>query len=146
MPIAGLGLYPVGFNPLGFGYETPPDETAAGAGVRYLDPTTKDYAVDSDGYVLLGSPERQRVVVLLTTTLRTSLAVRGIAVPEVHDATTERFMKNEVRTALQPVLTDGSVELESVTVATEVDRVPGRLGIGVVFRNTRTGELERADV
>jgi hypothetical protein len=142
MTISGLGLFSFGFGPLGFGVEDLEELTEPGEGVRYLDPATKDYAVDSDGLPLLGTPERQRVIVLFTTALRSSLAVRGVAMPEHHDATTERFMRSEIRTVLAPAVDDGSITIESIDVAIEADRIPGRLGVGVSFFNNRTGELE----
>ncbi len=146
MPIAGLGLYPVGFNPLGFGYETPPDEATEATGVRFLDPRTGDYARDTDNELARSSTALQRVVIALTTRFGSSMAVRGFQAPERHDQTTQQITNSEVRTCLAPMVSDGSIVIDRIVVRTEADRVVGRLGVDVEFFDLSTGEREVARV
>jgi hypothetical protein len=144
MSIIGFGLFPCGLYPAGFGQDPVPDDDAQPEGVRFIDPRTKDYALDTDGALQFGSPEMQRVVAALTTAFGSSMAVRGILLPERHDETTQQITTSEVRTVLAPIVNDGSIVIDRIKVVTEADRVPGRLGVDVGFINTSTGELETA--
>jgi hypothetical protein len=144
MAVTGLGLFPCGFYPVGFGQDPIPDAESQPDGVRFIDPRTKDYALDTDGALQFDSVALQRVVIALTTAFGSSMAVRGFLAPEVHNGTTQQITTSEVRTVLAPMVNDGSIVIDWIKVTTEADRVPGRLGVSVGFIDTETGELSVA--
>lgn len=146
MAIIGIGLFPCGLYPVGFGQDPIPDNEAQPSGVRFLDPRTKDYAIDTDGALQFGSAALQRVVVALTTAFGSSMSVRGFMAPESHSETTRQIVESEVRTVLAPIVNDGSIVVDRIVVKPEQDRVPGRLGVDVAYLNTGTGEFETARV
>jgi hypothetical protein len=142
MPILGLGELGAGEGPMGLWLEEADEATEEEQGERYLDPVTKDYAVGPGGVVLRGSAARQRMIIAVTTRAGTSLSVRGIRFPDAHGPNTARLTEAEIRAATQPMVDDGTVQIDAINVATEANLVPGRLGIEIAFTNLETGEPE----
>jgi hypothetical protein len=143
--VYALGTESLGTAPLGLSEEVVTETVSTQSGVRYLDPVTRDYAI-RDGELLLASPARQRVIILLVTELRTSLAVKGIKFPAKHDETTERTVRAEVHRTLQPLVDEGAIALQEVTVRREASGVIGRLGIRVSFIDLETEEEDDVNV
>lgn len=142
MPILGLGEFPFGDGPMGLFLEESDATPEAAPGERFLDSLTGDYAIGPNGEILRGSAARQRMIIALLTRAGTSLSVRGVNYPPVHNENTARLTEMEVREAVKPQVDDGTVQIDRIVVATEVDRVPGRLGVEVQFTNLETGEPE----
>ena len=111
------------------------ETTTRARGARYIDPAKEDYA-NQQGVILRTTTLVQRVTNLLLTEFGSSLAMRGMRYPELHDETTQQITSSEVRAALEVLTSTGEVVIEAVSVATEADRVPGRLGITVELYDT----------
>lgn len=137
--VAGLGEVPLGTTALGMPLETVTLSQASTDGVRFIDPVTRDYA-ERDGELLLASPARQRIIILLTTEVRTSLSVKGIRFPQRHDDSTARAVESDVRRTLQPMVDEGAITLQRVTVRTRAENIVGRLGVSVEYIDRQTGE------
>lgn len=139
--VYAAGTAAAGTAPAGLSEEVVTEQNETQFGARYLDPRTKDYAV-KDGEIQRASNSRQRVILILTTEVRTSLAIKGIDFPDQHTDSTARVAEADVRRHLQPLLDDASISNIRVTVATRADDVIGRLGIGVEYFDNETGETE----
>lgn len=139
----GLGAFPLGTVALG-GYGFGPIFLVTpGNGARFLDVVNEDYATRG-GIIRRTTATKQRVVNLLVHRFGSSQSVRGVKMPEVHDANTERFMDREVRTALQPLLTEGAITITRIISKTGVR--PGFLGVSVEFIDNETGDSDTAEV
>jgi len=135
-----LGQTPLGVTLVGGTYVV--TDTGSGQrGFRYLSPVTGDY-VTLDGELILRSSAIQRVVALLKTGYGSSQAMRGRRDPEhIGDGTAE-FVKREVMTALAPVIDDGTIRVDSLTVDTYADNVPGRISHKLRFTDLLTNAEE----
>ena len=140
--ILGLGEWPLGQTALGGWGFSAISEPLATVGERFIDPSKGDYA-NANGQILRTSATKQRVINLLVNRFGSSLAIRGLRFPEVHDENTERFMDGEIRTALRPLLDEGAIIIKRIYARPE-GRV-GRLGINVDFVDTQTGRTETAE-
>lgn len=142
--ISGLGEVPLGTTALGMPLEVVTESQAATDGVRFLDPVTRDYA-ERDGELLLAGSARQRIIILLTTEVRTSLSVKGIRFPDLHDDSTARAVESDVRRTLQPLVDDGSIALQRVVVRTRAENIVGRLGVSVEYIDLQINEEDSVD-
>lgn len=138
----GLGSFPLGPTAMGSWSWEAATAVSTAAGVRILDPSIGDYA-HSAGTIERTTPAKQRVVNLLVHRFGSSMGVRGFKSPEVHDENTERFVDSEVRRALVPAVADGSIIITRIVTIRDVR--PGKLGIGVHFIDTQTGEQQVAE-
>lgn len=134
----GLGKYPLGpETPLGgWGWLT--TKTAQQTGVRVIDPVLGDYA-QSGGTILRTTPVRQQVITALSSRIRTSLALRGIRLPEYISETSETDVRRDCQAALSDLTRSGTIELLAVRVIANADGVIGRLGIEVSYRDLISG-------
>lgn len=135
----------MGTAPAGLWHEEVTEVTSTQSGVRYIDPVTRDYAY-AGGEILRGSAARQRIVLLLTTEFKTSMAIKGIRFPATHDARTARVVSADVKRTLQPMIDDGSILLTEVSATTRADGVVGRLGVHVAYVDLETGESGELDL
>lgn len=140
----GFGEVPLGTTALGMPLEKVTESQAETAGSRFLDPVTRDYA-ERDGELLLAGSARQRIIILLTTEVRTSLSIKGIKFPQRHDESTARAVESDVRRVLQPMVEEGAITLQRVVVKTRADNVVGRLGVSVEYIDRQTGEEDEVD-
>lgn len=139
----GLGAFPLGSTTMGSYAFTAVETIEQTEGVRFLDLVSGDYAT-RDGKILKTSATKQRVVNLLAHRFGTSVSVRGVRSPDVHDAYTQRFVDAEVRTVLRPLTVEGAIVVKKVDAVTDPRRV-GRLGVSVEFVDTATGRTETAE-
>lgn len=140
--ILGLGGFALGAIALGAYGFTAITEQEPAQGVRFLDASKGDYA-SRNGTIQRTTSTKQRVINALVHRFGSSSATRGVRVPEVHDANTERFMDSEVRTALQSLLDEGAITV--TRIVTKPEGIPGKLGISVEFVDTTTGQTETAE-
>lgn len=102
--MAGFGAMPFGGGP--FGLATPPapaEATTGGGGSRFIDPTSKDYGVDSaTGQYAQMPPTRQQVLIALTTLFNSSGVTNfGVRLPKRMGDTFEAECKSAVASALR---------------------------------------------
>lgn len=119
------GCVPAGFMPYVASTTATPGtfdeaDTVAVSSVE-IDPLTKDVVVGSDGNEEGMTDSAQRVYILTRNTLgsRANFPEEGLEKPKGLDSSTERFVDSAFRRALQPVLDDGTIRIESITVETE---------------------------
>lgn len=87
-----------------------------------VDPSTRDVVVGSDGNEDGMTDAAQRVYFLTRTTLgsRANFPDDGMERPKGLDSSsTQRFVEAAFRKALKPVLDDGTIRIESVTIETD---------------------------
>lgn len=143
--VTACGVAPLGLFACGLSTETVTETDDGQTGSRFLDPRTGDYATQ-DGVILRAGSARQRVILILTTEVKTSMAIKGIRFPAKHDATTARTVQADVRRALQPLVDDGSIILTDVQAQTQSEGVNGRLGISVAYIDQQTGEPDALEL
>jgi phage baseplate assembly protein W len=145
--MAGLGLDPAGLFAAGFllpgtavAPPDPPDEA------RFIDYLTGDYRVRADGELERMPITRQRVYLSLATALGSSTALPtfGVKLPGVITEKDEAAVTSAVRTALAPLIADGSISLKSVTV--DSSDVIGRSGITVEYEDTATLDSDKVEI
>lgn len=137
----------MGSSPFGVG--TPASATvppSGPAGSRFLDPVTRDYAVDSTTGQFKQMPGTRQRVLLTCLTVRDSSGVRGFGVklPGRMGDTFERQVENEIRRALRYM-----TEVEKSLLITEikVERgMGGRARITIAFKDLVTGDQDRVRV
>lgn len=134
-----MGLMAFGTTPLGLSEEVVTETIGTQNGSRYLDPVTRDYAT-RDGEILRAGSARQRIINLLVTDVKTSLSIKGIKFPDLHNESTVRAVQSDVRRTLQIMIDDGSIILQSVDVRERADGVVGRLGISVSYIDRGNGQ------
>jgi hypothetical protein len=143
----GLGLDPVGLFAAGFllpetasAPPDPPDEA------RFIDFLTGDYQVRADGELERMPITRQRVFLSLATVLGSSTALPGFGVklPGVITEKDESAVTSSVRTALVPLIADGSIALKSVIV--DSSQVIGRSSITVEYEDTATLDSDKVEI
>jgi hypothetical protein len=140
--MAGFGLMPMGTGPVGLG--TPVSGTAppeGPAGVRWLNPATKDYEQDPTTGQLKQMPKvRQQVLLAVTTLLgsATTLGTFGIRVPRKMGDRFQAEATNSVRLALRHLTdTQRVIRLDSVTA---VHGRGGRAQITINWTDLLTGK------
>ena len=124
--MAGFADSPLAVTPYGTGTpvaaQAPPDDPPAEA--RYLDPATRDYERGTDGAYLRMPKTRQRVLLALTT-LRDSSTVmlgKGLKLPLRMGPAWAHQAEIAVRAELAPLVADGSIRIDRVTVSRNVGR------------------------
>lgn len=143
----GLGLFPCGLAPLGFGAPEAATEYAKefkSLGARELDPFTKDYAFDAEtGGFKQTSAVNHAVVAALSSRKGSSTVLRnfGIDPPRYIDSTYRRSLEFAIRDALRE-LTDvvKVARIESIDIAAH----SAGADVVVIYRNLMNGREERA--
>jgi len=126
----GFGLATAGTSPAGLGTPTantqlvgPGYQQSAGGCVSsvLINGATKDYEYDAYGNEKPMSDTAQRVYLLCRTTIGSRMGWQsfGLQTPTHITPRLEREVERYVRTALKPVLSDGSATLDSVEVTSE---------------------------
>ena len=145
--MAGLGLGPAGLFAAGFllpeTAAAPPD---APDEARFIDFLTGDYQVRADGELERMPITRQRVFLSLATVLGSStvLPAFGVKLPGVITEKDEAAVTSAVRTALAPLIADGSIALKSVVV--DSSQVIGRSSITVEYEDTATLDSDKVEI
>jgi len=136
---------PFGVGPYGFG--TPVTGVAppsGAAGSRYINPQSRDYEIDPVTKQQAQMPGvRQRVLLAVTTVLRSSTAVPGMGIdmPKKMGTSYEAQVRNAVLASLRQM-----IEVEKVL---RVDAIlvkrtgTGRSQITISFTDLTTGEQDR---
>lgn len=145
--MSAYGTMPFGTGPFGLGTPTsltaPPTGTA---GVRYLNPASRDYEVDPATGQLAQMPSiRQRVLLAVTTLFRSSTAVPtfGIKLPRKMGTTFPAEADAAVRSALRHLTeTEALIRINSVTT----ERYGGRARITVAWTDLSTGLEDRTEI
>jgi hypothetical protein len=130
-----IGTSTVGSSPVVTGSvdeaAIPPDPQD---GARYIDIQTRDYAIDPDTLDLERWPEvRQRVFLLVVSSRGSStvLPELGTRFPDVIGESFGKSVDAEVRIALQRMVDDGVISVDSVEVNTTAK--PGQARITVHY-------------
>jgi phage baseplate assembly protein W len=141
----GFGTAPAGTSGAGLGVpvtaSAPPDGPA---GSRFIDPVTKDYAIDtSTGQLQQMPPTRQRVLIILTTEIgsATTLPTLGVKWPRKMGDTYAAQVKNAVTAALYQ-LTEVEKVIRLKDVIVEKGR-GGRSRITVVWTDLSTNREDQ---
>jgi hypothetical protein len=143
--MAGAGTIPGGTGPFGIGTPAEASERPTGAaGVRFINPDTRDYEQDPSTSQLAQMPSvRQRVMLALVTEFGSSgVDGFGFKRPPKMGTGFERVTELAVRTALRQ-LTDVEriIRVDQVLV----DRLnTQRARINVTFTNLETGKQDTA--
>lgn len=141
----GLGTFALGLVAAGMWGFSEDEDAVEAEGVRYIDPLTRDYAVSGEE-ILKTTPTRQRVMNLLQNGFGSSMALRGIKMPEFHGPQTGRYMDREVRTVLQPLVDEGTITVGRVDSTAMLNGVPGRLGVAIDYTDTLTGKGDTVEL
>ena len=117
----GFGTAPAGTSGAGFGVPVNASAPPSGpAGCRYIDATTKDYAIDSTtGQMQQMPPLRQRVLIIATTVLgsATTQPNLGVRWPRKMGDTYEAQVRNALVAAFyQLTEVERVMRIDSVTV------------------------------
>jgi len=117
----GIGLFPAGFGPFGIGTPLSADPLPTpGSGCRFIDPSSKDYAIDTATKQFQQMPPlRQRVLLALITVFASSTAVpkMGVQMPTKMGRTYEAQVRNSINVALnQLVNIEKVMRVNSITV------------------------------
>lgn len=137
----GTGLYAFGIVAAGmYGFQED-DVLPEADGVRYIDSLKRDYAV-SGTEILKTTRTRQRVLNLVQSAFGSSLATRGVRMPEYHGPGTARYMDREVRAALRPLVDEGTIVINAIASTIFENRKPGSLGVDIDYTDTQTGRRE----
>lgn len=142
-----FGSAPFGSSGVGLGVPATAGEPPNGpAGSRFIDPVTKDYAVDSTTRQLQQMPPtRQRVLLLLTTVIgsASTLPAIGVRWPRKMGDTYGAQVKNAITAALyQLTQVEKVIRLKDVLV--EKGR-GGRSRITVVWVDISTNKEDRQE-
>ena len=123
--------------------DPPPD---APENARYLDYLTSDYRVGDDGEVERMPITRHRVLLALATLRGSSTVLQdfGVRLPGVIGLNDEADTRIAVETALQHLIEEGAIVLNSVTV--EHGNPIGRSAIKVDYTDTATNERDAVNV
>lgn len=139
--MAGLGLTPLGVTPFGLGTpdgtQAPPDTKPAG--VRYINYLTKDYERADNGELKRMPPMRQRVLLVLSTTLGSSTILPGLGLrlPERIDKRYPQLAEQAIRSALKPMVQSRELRVDFVRVNRTNN--PGRVDHQVGYTDLTTG-------
>lgn len=143
--MAGFGLMPFGFGPYGFG--TPAVGVApptGAAGSRYINPQSRDYEIDPATKQQAQMPGvRQRVLLAVTTVLRSSTAIPGMGInmPKKMGTSYEAQVRNAVLMSLR--------QMTDVEKVLRVDAIivmrtgTGRSQITISYTDLTTGETDK---
>lgn len=142
----GFGFSPAGTSPAGVGLPvTSPalvdagfsQSTTGAVSSLNIDSESRDFTVDSLGSEEGMSDTAQRVFLCMRTLrgIRPTFANFGFKGPPKITDDVRTQVKEAVRLALQPVLTDGSAELQSVETESEGTRIFAL----IKWRDTRRG-------
>lgn len=146
--MSGLGTSPIGLStPFGVGVATEVDAppTSAPQAARYIDPTTRDYALAEDGSYLRMPELRQRVI-LAVTEAKGSSSVRhedGVDIPTRIDASFERRAKNSIASALSFLVDEQALRIDGITI--EYPRAGG-VTTTIAYTDLNTGTRDTATV
>jgi phage baseplate assembly protein W len=146
--MAGFGSSPVGSNP--FGYGTPVTNAAPPLGTvgsRYIDPLTRDYAVDDSTGQMKQMPSLRQRVYLTVMTVKgssSSLPNFGLSVPGKLDQSAERRISNAILSALnQLIVVEKILAVNSIAV----ERYPlGRVRVNVSWTDLTVGKNDTTSV
>lgn len=141
-PYRGFGLAPFGLAPFGYGSPTIANpniglifkktDNSIGGG-RFIDPVTRDYAIDSETGRLVGQDSVQQLVYLALVTVKGSSAVTNLGQSftsiQLKTENIDVIIKNEVNLALKKLITQKLITLNDVVV----DFVNGAARIRVVW-------------
>lgn len=141
-----------GLGPAGLGTPlTGSDPPTGKAGVRYLNPITKDYQQDPVSYQLAQMPSvRQRMAIMLGTTEASSSVQRalGLTMPKKIDSKTRASIEQAVRSAIVQL-----TEVEKVAridgIGIEIGRsasATGRARVTVSFTDLTTGLQDQVNI
>lgn len=147
--MSGFGSQPFGSSSYGIG--TPAvysgtggdvlrdAKTGARLGSRKIDPTTKDYVLDSNGRIL-GMNDVQQLVLLATSTTKGTSAMRSLG-QEIRkiDRITSNFtqrVRNTLTAAVQHIVDRGLIEVLGVSV--QILR-PGTVYVALRWRDLTQG-------
>jgi len=146
--MSGLGDSPIGLStPFGIGV---PDEVAAPPALppqaaRFIDPTTRDYVIESDGsYQRM--PELRHRVLLAVGERKGSSTVRptdGVDIPTRIDASFDRRAKNSVSSALAFLVAEGALRIDSITIS---QPRPGSVETTISYTDLKNGTRDTATV
>lgn len=119
---AGLGTPTANTQLTGNGYQVSEGGCVSSVLIEY---GTKDYVYDDYGNEKPMSDAAQRVYILMRTSVdsRTGWPNFGLRPPTHINGNIQRDVQRRVRTALKPVLDDGTITLDSVDVETEGNQV-----------------------
>jgi hypothetical protein len=141
--MAGFATSPLALTPFGTG--TPVSGTAPPSSVPtealFLDPRTKDFALDSEGAYKRMPTTRHRVLVALTTRKGSNAADAnaGIDIPRKIGTNYAQKMRIAVSNALRFLVDEGAISLEDVTTETS----GGRVVATVDYVDLLSGEKDR---
>lgn len=141
---------PAGTGPFGLGTPAEVEEPAEGdAGIRWLNPDTKDFAQDSDTRQLKQMPEiRHRVMMLLKTEFGSSTVLPNVGVVRPRKIGTgfERDMELAVKRALYQ-LTDVErrIRIDAV-ISTRNKQNSSRVDTTVQYTDLESGETDAVTV
>jgi hypothetical protein len=144
--MSGLGDSPIGLStPFGVGVaiEAVAPPTLAPQAARFVDPVTRDYALESDGSYQRMPELRQRVLLAITES-RGSSSVRphdGTEVPDRIDASFERRMKSSIARSLSFLVASGALRVDGITL--EYPNT-GRTETTVAYTDLKTGARDTA--
>lgn len=146
--MSGFGTISFGTGPYGLGTpvsaSVPPE---GAAGIRYINPATRDYEQDPDTRQLKQMPRARQQVLLALTTLRGSASTLpefGVRLPRKMGDRFEAETLTAVKTALRH-LTDTQKVIRLDRVQVEKGR-GGRARITVVYTDTSTGRDDRVTI
>lgn len=143
--MAGFGSTPVATGPFGIG--TPadiPEPTTGPVGVRWINPATKDYEVNSVTGNLKQMPGVRQQVMLAISTLKGTSAPNprfGITLPNKMNETFESACKNACRKALEH-LTSTDPPIINVHNITVVRGRNSRAEITIDYTDLTSGERD----
>ena len=140
----------MGLIPLGFGTgDDAPVPPGGEWGSRFIDPITKDYAIDpATGQFKQMPPVRQRFLLRLTTVLGSS-SVRpgdGVVMPRTITASIEREVDDAVRVAMRvETNVEKIARIESVKVIRDPQNT-GRVAVVVSYTDLTTGREDQVSL
>lgn len=119
---AGLGTPTANTQLVGSGYQVSEGGCVSSVLIEY---GTKDYVFDDYGNEKPMSDAAQRVYILISTSVnsRTGWPDFGLKPPKYINGNMQRDVERRVRTALKPVLDDGTITVDAVEVETEGNKV-----------------------
>lgn len=144
--MSGLGDSPIGLStPFGVGVadEAVAPPALAPQAARFLDPTTRDYALETDGSYQRMPELRQRVLLAVAET-KGSSTVRpdgGVESPDLISSSFERRQKNSISSALAFLVNDGALRVDSITI--DYPQVGGVVTT-IAYTDLKTGTRDTA--
>lgn len=147
--MSGFGLFSAGTGPFGlWSPDEAPAQATGSVGSRWIDPATRDYAVNPGTSNLLQMPSvRQQVLLaLMTVELSAATAPRfGVSVSSKMDNKFENQTKDSCRIALRH-LTEPDPPVIRINNITVTKGRNSRAGILVDYTDLSTGERDTAEV